>query len=227
MYMNEIKKPKIKTEPFHKTVNLMLPSQAGELEALLTLPVPEPSEETPAAVICHPHPLYGGSMHTKVVVTATHAFLDLGMPSLRFNFRGVGRSGGKYDGGRGEQENARAAINYMAGKYKRLIVAGHSFGAWAGMKAGCGDERVQMVIGIGTPVNFADMNFLRDCPKPKIFIHGTLDTLIPVEKVEGIYSELPEPKKLVKIEGANHFFTGKLDELAGAVRGLTEEYLIA
>ncbi len=227
IYMTDIKKPKINTEPSHKTIELMLPSGAGELEALLTLPVPEPFGDTPAAVICHPHPLYGGSMHTKVVVTASHAFLDLGMPSLRFNFRGVGRSSGKYDEGRGEQDDVRAAINYMAGKYKKLVVAGHSFGAWAGMKAGCEDTRVQMVIGIGMPVNFVDMFFLRDCLKPKIFIHGALDTLIPVEKVEGIYSELPEPKKLVKIEGADHFFTGKLDELAGVVRGLTQEYLIA
>jgi alpha/beta superfamily hydrolase len=226
MYMKEIIKPKINIEPSHKTIELMLPSQAGELEALLTLPVPEPSEDTPAVVICHPHPLYGGSMHTKVVVTATHAFLDLGMPSLRFNFRGVGKSSGKYDEGRGEQDDVRAAINYMTGKYKRLAVAGHSFGAWAGMKAGCEDESVQMVIGIGTPVNFADMVFLRSCPKPKIFIHGTLDKFIPVEKVEEFYSGLPEPKKLVKIEGADHFFTGRLDELAEAVRGLTEEYLV-
>ncbi len=224
--MNNIKKPEIKIEPSHKTIELMLPSRAGELEALLTLPVPEPAEDTPAAVICHPHPLYGGSMHTKVVVTASHAFLDLGMPSLRFNFRGVGRSSGKYDEGRGEKDDVRAAINYMAGKYRKLVVAGHSFGAWAGMKAGCEDKSVQMVIGIGTPVNFVDMSFLRDCQKPKIFIHGLLDTLIPVEKVEGFYSGLPEPKNLVKIEGADHFFTGKLDELAGVVHGLAEEYLI-
>lgn len=115
----------------------------------------------------------------------------------------------------------------MAGKYKRLVVAGHSFGAWAGMKVGCEDGRVQIVTGIGTPVNFVNMDFLRDCRKPKIFIHGTLDKLIPVDKVEWIYSELPEPKELVKIEGADHFFTGKLDELAGAVSGLIEEYLIA
>lgn len=225
--MTDTKKLKINIEPPHKTIELMLPSRAGELEALLTLPVPEPFGDTPAAVICHPHPLYGGSMHTKVVVTASHAFLDLGMPSLRFNFRGVGRSCGKYDEGRGEQDDVRAAINYMAGKYRKIVVAGHSFGAWAGMKSGCEDKSVQMVIGIGTPVNFADMVFLRSCPKPKIFIHGTLDKLIPVEKAEEIYSGLPEPKELVKIEGADHFFTGKLNELAGAVRGLTEEYLIA
>ncbi len=224
--MNNIKKPEIKIEPSHKTIELMLPSRAGELEALLTLPVPEPAGDTPAVVICHPHPLYGGSMHTKVVVIASHAFLDLGMPSLRFNFRGVGRSSGKYDEGRGEQEDVRAAINYMAGKYRKLVVAGHSFGAWAGMKVGCKDKSVQMMIGIGTPVNFVDMVFLRDCLKPKIFIHGTLDTLIPVEKVEEFYSGLPEPKELVKIEGADHFFTGKLDELMEAMRGLIEEYLI-
>jgi len=207
----------------HKTVELMLPSPAGELEALLMLP--EAEEHAIAAVVCHPHPLYGGSMHTKVVVTASHAFLDAGIPSLRFNFRGVGKSSGRYDNGRGELDDVRAALDYMAERYERFIIAGHSFGAWMGMRAGCEDERVLMVIGVGTPVNFADMGFLRDCPKPKIFVHGTMDKLIPIEKVEELFTAIPEPKKFVKIEGADHFFTGKLDELEGAVRGLTDKYL--
>ncbi|VVB88673.1 Serine aminopeptidase, S33 [uncultured archaeon] len=211
-------------EPSHRTVELMIPSPAGKLEALLTLPLPELKKYENAAVICHPHPLYGGSMNSKVVVTASHALLELGLPSLRFNFRGVGRSSGKYDRGVGEVEDIRAAINYMTGMGEKILVAGHSFGAWTGMKAGCRDVRVKIVIGIGTPVNFADMKFLMDCPKPKLFIHGTLDELIPIGKIEELYSELPEPKKIVKIENADHLFTGKLDELSETLISLIKEY---
>ncbi|KCZ70630.1 putative hydrolase of the alpha/beta superfamily [Candidatus Methanoperedens nitroreducens] len=208
----------------HRTTEVLLSSTAGELEALLELPVQEP-EHTAAAVICHPHPLYGGSMHSKVVFTASQAFLDLGIPTLRFNFRGVGRSSGRYDKGIGELDDVRAAINYMAEKYKRIIIAGHSFGAWAGMRAGCEDLRVGMLIGIGMPADFADMSFLMDCQKPRLFIHGTLDTLIPIEKIERLYASLPEPKKFTRIEGADHFFTGKFGTLSEAVRHLVKEYL--
>ncbi len=180
--------------------------------------LPEQLNRSAAAVICHPHPLYGGSMNSKVVVTVSHAFLSMGIPSLRFNFRGVGRSSGKYDNGAGEQDDVRTAINYMAQRHENIIIAGHSFGARVGMKTGCEDRRVQLVIGIGTPVNSVDMSFLVDCPKPKFFIHGTLDKLIPIEKVEELYSALPQPKKLIRIEGADHFFTGRLGELSEAVR---------
>ncbi len=206
----------------HRTIELMLPSQGGELEALLMLP--ENERYPTAAIICHPHPLYGGSMHSKVVVTASHAFLDMGIPSLRFNFRGVGKSSGKYDNGIGELEDVRAAMGYMAEKGEKLIIAGHSFGAWMGMKAGCEDPRVKLMIGIGTPVNFVNMDFLRDCLKPRLFVHGTVDRLISVEKVEELCAALPEPKKLVKIEDADHFFTGKLKELSEIVKSLIEEY---
>ncbi len=212
-------------EPLHKTIELLLPSPAGELEALLMLPVPETSHYPAVAVVCHPHPLYGGSMHGKVVVTASHAFLDLGIPSLRFNFRGVGRSSGKYDNGRGEAEDVRAAIDHVAEKGEKIIIAGHSFGAWVGMKAGCGDARVKVLIGIGTPAGFGDMDFLMGCEKPVLFIHGTLDTLIPIGKIEKLCQEIPEPKRLIKIEGSDHFFTGKLEELAFDVQNLTREYL--
>lgn len=206
----------------HRTIELMLPSQGVELEALLMLP--ENERYPTVAIICHPHPLYGGSMHSKVVVTASHAFLDMGIPSLRFNFRGVGKSSGKYDNGIGELEDVRAAMGYMAEKGEKLIIAGHSFGAWMGMKAGCEDPRVKLMIGIGTPVNFVNMDFLRDCLKPRLFVHGTVDRLISVEKVEELCAALPEPKKLVKIEDADHFFTGKLKELSEIVKSLTEEY---
>ncbi len=164
-------------------------------------------------------------MHGKVAVTASHAFLDLGIPSLRFNFRGVGKSSRRYDNGRGETDDVRAAIEYAADMAEKIIVVGHSFGAWVGMKAGCGDERVKTLIGIGTPVGFGDMDFLKECVKPKLFIHGTQDALIAIGKIEKLCQGIPEPKKLIRIEGADHFFTGKLDELAEAVRSLTEEYL--
>ncbi len=206
----------------HRTIELMLPSQGVELEALLMLP--ENERYPTVAVICHPHPLYGGSMHNKVVVTASHAFLDMGIPSLRFNFRGVEKSSGKYDNGIGELEDVRAAMGYMAEKGEKLIIAGHSFGAWMGMKAGYEDPRVKLMIGIGTPVNFVNMDFLRDCLKPRLFVHGTVDRLISVEKVEELCAALPEPKKLVKIEDADHFFTGKLKELSETVKSLTLEY---
>jgi alpha/beta superfamily hydrolase len=213
------------SEGSHKTLELILPSPAGKLEALLTLPVLEPAHYPAVAVICHPHPLYGGSMNGKVVVTASHAFLDLGIPSLRFNFRGVGKSNGKYDNGSGETDDVMAAIEYATNMAERIIIAGHSFGAWVGMKAGCRDERVKMLVGIGTPAGFGDMDFLKECRKPRLFIHGTLDALIPPGKIERLCREIPEPKKLVKIEGADHFFTGKLDELAEAVKNLTRQYL--
>ncbi len=108
---------------------------------------------------------------------------------------------------------------------EKIIIAGHSFGAWVGMKAGCRDERVEMMIGIGTPAGFGDMDFLEECQKPRLFIHGMLDALIAIGKIEKLCREIPEPKKLIKIEGADHFFTGKLDELASAVQALTGEYL--
>jgi alpha/beta superfamily hydrolase len=209
----------------HTTRDFMLPSSAGVLEAELMLPVPEREKYPAAAIICHPHPLYGGSMHGKVVVAMSHAFLSLGLPALRFNFRGVGKSSGKYDNGRGEQDDAMASLEYMKDWGDGLIIAGHSFGAWMSMKAGCEDPRVTMVIGAGTPVNLVNMTFVRDCMKPRYFIHGTRDQLIPMEKVEELYSSLSEPKKLIKMDGADHFFTGKLDELSEIVKSLTKEYL--
>jgi len=123
----------------------------------------------------------------------------------------------------GEQEDVRAAVNYMAGKAEKIIVIGYSFGALVGMRAGCGNARVRMMIGIGAPV--ADMSFLMDCTKPELFIHGMLDELIPVEKIEKLIRELPEPKRLIKIEGADHFFTGKLGEVSESVKSLVKEYL--
>ncbi|GBC83063.1 hypothetical protein HRbin10_02203 [bacterium HR10] len=194
-------------------MGLMLPSSVGPLEAILE----EGSSSDPKAVaiLCHPHPQYGGTMHNKVVVRAAQAFQEAGMATLRFNFRGVGRSAGTFDFGEGEQEDVAAAIAFMAERYpKRPIwLTGYSFGAWVGLKVGARDERVTTLVAIGAAVALADFRFLEECAKPKLFIHGTKDEFAPLEHLQALMLTLPEPKDLILIEGADHFFTGKLEEL--------------
>jgi len=191
----------------------MLPSAVGPLEAILE----EGSSSDPKAVaiLCHPHPQYGGTMHNKVVVRAAQAFQEAGMATLRFNFRGVGRSAGTFDFGEGEQEDVAAAIAFMAERYPKtpIWLTGYSFGAWVGLKVGARDERVTTLVAIGAAVALADFRFLEECTKPKLFIHGTKDEFAPLEHLQALMLTLPEPKDLILIEGADHFFTGKLEEL--------------
>jgi hypothetical protein len=168
------------------------------------------------AVVCHPHPQYGGTMHNKVVFRAGRALQELGMAVLRFNFRGVGKSTGAYDFGHGEKEDVRAAIDYLHNRYPQaeVVLAGYSFGAWVGLLVGCQDKRVTQLVGIGTPVATNDFSFLIDCTKPKLFIHGTEDEFGSVEQMQTLLLSIPEPKELILIEGAEHFFNGKLEALS-------------
>jgi len=168
-----------------------------------------------AAVVCHPHPQYGGTMHNKVVYRAARALQNLDMAVLRFNFRGVGLSEGTYDEGRGEQDDARAAIDYLNERYPKakIVLAGFSFGASVGLRAGCRDNRVSYLIGIGTPVGMSDLAFLKECRKPKLFIQGSEDQFGSAEQLRSIVSTLPEPKEIHIIQGAGHFFDNELDEL--------------
>ncbi len=194
-------------------MGLMLSSSVGPLEAVLeegVLPTPKA-----VAVLCHPHPQYGGTMHNKVVVRAAQAFQEAGMATLRFNFRGVGKSAGTFDFGEGEQEDVAAAIAFVAERYPQVPIwlAGYSFGAWVGLKVGTRDERVTTLIAIGAAVALSDFRFLEDCRKPKLFVHGTKDEFAPLEHLQALMLTLPEPKDLILIEGADHFFTGKLEEL--------------
>jgi len=194
-------------------MGLMFLSSVGPLEAVLE----EGVLSTPkaVAVLCHPHPQYGGTMHNKVVVRAAQAFQEAGMATLRFNFRGVGKSAGTFDFGEGEQEDVAAAIAFMAERYPQtpIWLAGYSFGAWVGLKVGTRDERVTTLIAIGAAVALADFRFLEDCRKPKLFVHGTKDEFAPLEHLQALMLTLPEPKDLILIEGADHFFTSKLEEL--------------
>jgi len=202
---------------FHRRV--FLPGSAGRLEALLwTAVTADPSF---VAIVCHPHPLFGGTMHNKVVYQTARALQRRGAAVLRFNFRGVGQSEGEHDYGIGEQDDVRAALNYLAREYpgKPILLAGFSFGSWVGLRVGCEDDRVSCLIALGLPVNHHDASYLRGCRKPKLFIQGGNDPFGSRENLEALFASVPEPKRLVFIEGADHFFLGHLDEIGPVIAG--------
>jgi alpha/beta superfamily hydrolase len=200
--------------------SLSLDGPAGRLEALLNAGA---ADATHAALVCHPHPLYGGTLHNKVVFHTMKALNSFGYPVLRFNFRGAGLSQGEHDHGDGEVQDVRTALDWMDHEFHLpLIFAGFSFGAAVGLRAACPDARVRAVIGLGLPVvtiddRIYDFEFLRNCMKPKLFVSGDRDQFGPRAKLEGLVRALPEPKKLVMVEGADHFFEGRLRELREAV----------
>ena len=166
-------------------------------------------------------------MHNKVVYQAAKSLDDLGLPVLRFNSRGAGMSEGRHDRGQGEMEDVRAALDFLAGEFPGvpLLLAGFSFGCWVGLRVGCAEERVAEVIGLGTPVNSTDFSYLQSCRKPKLFVHGSDDKYGAIKKVEALVASLPGEKRLVIVPGADHFFTGKLDQLDGAITAwLTERH---
>jgi hypothetical protein len=166
-------------------------------------------------------------MHNKVVYQAAKTLHRRGVPVLRFNFRGAGMSEGRHDKGEGELEDVRAGLNYLAKESSGLpiLLAGFSFGAWVGLQVGCADERVTGVIGLGIPVDSSDLTYLRGCAKPKLFVQGVNDRFGSRPNVERLFNELIEPKELMFVEGADHFFTGHLIEMAAAIdRWLDETY---
>jgi uncharacterized protein len=209
-----------------------LHSPAGRLEAVLNTG----RDDAPyAALVCHPHPLGGGTMHNKVVYHAMKVFTSLGLPVLRFNFRGVGLSEGAFDEGKGEQDDVRGALNWMeANLNKPILFAGFSFGSYVGLRACCGDPRVKALICLGLPVH-ADgrdytYGFLPQCSQPKLFISGDHDPYGPRAQVEQVVETATEPKRLVWVEGAEHFFQGihlspspKLSLMQNAIRTWLQE----
>lgn len=184
---------------------------AGKLEALLNT---GREDALYAALVAHPHPLGGGTMHNKVVYHAAKAFSSFGLPVLRFNFRGTGLSEGAHDEGRGEVEDVRAALDWLDTQYRLpILFAGFSFGSNVGLRACCGDGRVQGLVGIGLPVeaegrNYS-YNFLPGCGAiPKLFVSGDHDAYGPVAALETIVASAPDPKRVVWVPGADHFFAG-------------------
>ena len=204
----------------HESRNFFLNGAAGRLEAIFWTPSDAPHPRPPLqAVVCHPHPLFGGTMHNKVVYQAAKSLDALGLSVLRFNFRGTGRSAGEHDHGDGERNDVRAALDFLGQAWPDtpLLVAGFSFGAWVGLRVGCEDPRVSHLIGLGIPVNSTDFSFLSRCPKPKLFVHGSNDEYGAIEKVHALIADLPGVHHLVVVEGADHFFKGKLDQLNAAI----------
>lgn len=191
-----------------KEERVFLPSTAIQLEGLLS--VHEALSAKGGMILCHPHPQYGGDMHSSVITTAVEAASQEGFSTLRFNFRGVGASGGSYNDGIGEKEDVKAAIDYLYSRQKDsnlpLILLGYSFGAWAGLPVGVQDSRIQGMVAIAPPLELYDFGFLMGCKKRKLLIAGSRDSFCPVPLLEKWYGHLEEPKSLAIIEGADHFF---------------------
>jgi alpha/beta superfamily hydrolase len=199
--------------------NLFIPAPHGHLEAILK----EPREKRGrgVALVLHPHPMGGGTMHNKVVFRAASALNDAGLVTLRVNFRGVGGSTGTHDEGRGESEDVRAALDYLTEHYggEPVTLAGFSFGSRVGMEVGIADKRVVNLISIGTPVDKYDFTFLKSCRKPILFVHGDADEFGRVDTLLALVDSIPtvaQPRVEI-IEGADHFFEGHLDEMKRAI----------
>jgi alpha/beta superfamily hydrolase len=175
-----------------------------------------------AVVLAHPHPQYGGTMHTKVLFQAAKAFCRIGCAVLRFNFRGVGVSAGEYSGGEGELADYRAALDFMAARFPGvpLWAAGVSFGSWVAMTAGAEDDRVTTLVGFALPSSMYDFSAVKNSVKPKFFIHGEHDEICPLRSVWDLYGKSMEPKELVVIDGADHLFDGHVSEVGDAVADL-------
>jgi len=208
--------------------SLFLNGPVGRLEALLNAGSPN---ATHAAVVCHPHPLFGGTLHNKVVFHTMKAFQTFGFPVLRFNFRGTGLSEGEHANGEGEVEDVRAALDWLEHEFTLpVIFAGFSFGAAVGLRAAYADDRVRALIALGLPAvavggRVYDFDFLRTCTKPRLFVSGSRDQFAPMGKLEALVQTFADPKKLVRIEAGHHFFEGRLKELRTAIEQWTQETL--
>ncbi len=214
--------------------SMFLEGAAGRLEALLNAGA---ENATHAAIVCHPHPMFGGTLHNKVVFHTMKALNSFGFPVLRFNFRGAGLSHGEHDHGNGEVEDVRTALDWMDTEFHLpLVFAGFSFGAAVGMRAACPDTRVNAVIGVGVPVvpvaagreapRVYSYDFLGDCGKPKLFVSGARDQFGPRAKLEELVASAAEPKKLMVIEGADHFFEGRLRELRETIESWVRQEVV-
>ena len=195
---------------------------AGPLEVRVDEPAVSPRA---AVVIGHPHPSHGGTMHNKVVYRAAKAFQSIGCAVLRFNFRGVGQSAGAFDDGRGERDDFKAGLSWIANRHQNLPLwsAGFSFGAWVALSVGAADQRVSLLLGIAPPTHF-DFTDFQSSRKAKFLIHGESDELVAVQDIWKLYGRLEEPKELVVIDAADHLFNGRVAEVGDAIVDLLEDY---
>jgi uncharacterized protein len=195
---------------------------AGRLEALVEEPVDSLPRE--ACMVCHPHPLYGGTMHNKVVYRIARGLRRSGSVVLRFNFRGVNLSEGAHDNGYGEVEDARAALDFLRGRYPELpySMAGFSFGSRVILRLGCslGEPRPERLIVVGFPTTLGHFDYFKDCTLPKYFVQSTHDVHGPKDVLEAAFQTFAEPKRLEFIEAQDHFFAGALPALEDVVATL-------
>ena len=195
-------------------------SSAGRLEALYR----ELQDPVAVAVVCHPHPLGGGSLHNKVVFRAARGLESANVATLRFNFRGVGASTGTHDNGEGEQADVTAAIDWIIKKHpgKKVIVGGFSFGGWVASRVACERADVDAIFLIGTPVNKYDFGYLRHCEKPMLFLHGTQDEHGDYTKVEKLVETVRNGESVI-VTGADHFFTKQIEAVEETMRSWAAE----
>ena len=200
--------------------NLFIRAAHGRLEAILKEPA---GVNRGAALVAHPHPLGGGTMHNKVVYRAAAGLLEAGLATLRFNYRGVGNSTGRHDEGRGEKDDIRTALTYLEEIYpnQEITFAGFSFGSRFGAETVLSEARVPRIISIGTPVDKYDYSFLRKCEKPILFVHGDRDEFGSTESLRRLYDNLECEKELIIFENCGHFFDKHLNELKDAIRNWT------
>ena len=200
--------------------NLFIPASHGQLEAILKEPAGTPKG---VALVCHPHPLGGGTMHNKVVFRAAAGLVDAGLITLRFNFRGVGASTGTHEEIEGGSDDVRDVLEYLAKEYpgQPITLAGFSFGSRTGMEVGMSDDRVIRLISIGTPVDkYGDYDFLTAVRKPILFVHGDQDEFGSVENVRKLVAQIPGAE-LIVFENCGHFFDDHLSELRDAIKDWT------
>lgn len=193
------------------------------------LEIPEGIERPPAgAVICHPHPLYGGNMYNNVTSALKRGLIDRGVACLRFNFRGTGQSEGTHGEGVDELEDVRAALDYLealdAVDSRWLLVAGYSFGCWVGLRSAERDARARMLIGVSPPVDAYDFSFLKHESRPKLLLAGDRDFVCAKAEFEKLAAEVPEPKRVVILPGADHFHVGREDDLVRELHAFLDTY---
>ncbi len=208
--------------------SFFLEGPAGRLEAILNAGA---QDARFAAVVCHPHPLFGGTMHNKVVYNAMKALNGFGFPVLRFNFRGTELSEGKHDYGKGEREDVLTALQWLKQEFSLpILFAGFSFGAAVGLRAACPEEEVKALISLGTPVaaegRSYSYEFLSECTKPKLFISGDRDQYGPAERLYEVTAAAAEPKRFVLVHGADHFFAGQLTAMRSAIEVWVRDVLL-
>ena len=194
---------------------------AGRLEALLDEPA-SGGHPRAAVVLSHPHPQFGGTMHTKAVYQAAKALARIGCAVLRFNFRGAGTSAGTFSEGAGEMDDFRAGLDVMRERFPSapLWAGGMSFGAWIALTVGAQDPRVSALIGLAVPVTRYDFAAVERSTTPKFFIQGERDELCPLKEMRAFYARCAEPKELVVIDAADHLFDGQVSEVADAIEDL-------